>query len=94
MRAQRIEVFLPSGDTDVFEDMEFQANPQFEQIVIFTEKGAQSYSGCPWKVLADEEWTEKFRKLMGEAEAVEMEQALKMIAAAKGGPEATGWFHG
>ncbi len=94
MKAKRIEVFLPTDGSDVYEDIEFQANPQFEQIVIFTDDGAVSYSGCPWKVLADDEWTEKFHELMGEAESLEMEQAKKMIAAAKGGPEATGWFHG
>lgn len=94
MKAKRVQVFLPNGEIETFEDTEFQANPQFEQIVVFTDEGALSFSGCPWKVLADEEWTERFHELMGEAESLEMEQAKKMLAAARGGPENTGWFHG
>lgn len=92
MKAQRIEIFLPTGESDVYEDTEFQANPQFEQIIVFAPKGAVSYSGCPWKVKVDEDWTDKFHELMGDAETVEMDQARKMIAAAKGSGD-SGWFH-
>ena len=52
-KAKRVTVFMPvEGETQVFENVEFQSSPEINLISIFTDKGRKSimFSGLNFQI--------------------------------------------
>ena len=75
------------GETQVFENVEFQSNPEVNIIAIFPEKGKQSimFSGLSFQVEMSEEDAKESYEMAQKAHAMSKEQ-MKMMLERETGP--------
>ena len=87
-KAKKITIFMPAeGETQVFENVEFQSNPEVNIIAIFPEKGKQSimFSGLSFQVEMSEEDAKESYEMAQKAHAMSKEQ-MKMMLERETGP--------
>ena len=87
-RAKKITVFMPTeGETLVFENVEFQSNPEINLISIFTNKGKNSimFSGLSFQIDMHEDDSKEAYEMALKAHSMSKEQ-MKMMLDRETGP--------
>ena len=87
-RAKKITVFMPTeGETQVFENVEFQSNPEINLISIFTNKGKNSimFSGLSFQIDMHEDDSKEAYEMALKAHSMSKEQ-MKMMLDRETGP--------
>ena len=87
-KAKKVTVFMPTeGETQVFENVEFQSNPEINLISIFTNKGKNSimFSGLSFQIDMHEDDSKAAYEMALKAHSLSKEQ-MKMILDREPGP--------
>ena len=87
-RAKKVTVFMPTeGETQVFENVEFQSNPEINLISIFTNKGKNSimFSGLSFQIDMHEDDSKEAYEMALKAHSMSKEQ-MKMMLDRETGP--------
>ena len=81
-RAKKITVFMPTeGETQVFEKVEFQSNPEVNLLSIFTSKGKNStmFSGLSFQIEMHEDDSKEAYEIGQKAHSMSKEQMKTML---------------
>ena len=87
-KAKKVTVFMPTeGETQVFENVEFQSNPEINLISIFTNKGKNSimFSGLRFQIDMHEDDSKEAYEMALKAHSMSKEQ-MKMMLDRETGP--------
>ena len=87
-KAKKITIFLPEdGETQVFENVEFQSSPEVNLISIFPGKGKESiiFSGLSFQVEMSENDAKESYDMAQKAHSMSKEQ-MKMMLERETGP--------
>ncbi|MAP84769.1 MAG: hypothetical protein CMF83_03460 [Candidatus Marinimicrobia bacterium] len=87
-KAKKVTVFMPTeGETQVFENVEFQSNPEINLISIFTNKGKNSimFSGLSFQIDMHEDDSKEAYEMALKAHSMSKEQ-MKMMLDRETGP--------
>lgn len=88
LKAKKITVFMPTdGETEIFNNIEFQSNPEVNILAIFTNKGKESimFSGLSFKVEMEENDAKESYDMAQKAHSMSKEQ-MKMMLERENGP--------
>ena len=81
-RANKITVFLPGdGETQVFEDVKFQSNPEVGVLAVFPGEGKEAlvFSGLSFRIEMDEKGAKESFEMAEKAHKVSREQMKQMF---------------
>ena len=81
-RAKKITVFLPGdGETQVFEDVKFQSNPEVGVLAVFPGEGKEAlvFSGLSFRIEMDEKGAKESFEMAEKAHKVSREQMKQMF---------------
>ena len=87
-KAKKITIFMPTeGETQIFENVEFQSNPEVNLISIFPESGKKSiiFSGLNFQIEMSEEDAKDSYEMAQKAHSMSKEQ-MKMMLERETGP--------
>ena len=88
LKAKKITIFMPTeGETEVFDNVEFQSNPEVNILAIFINKGKESimFSGLSFKVEMEEKDANESYGIAQKAYSMSKEQ-MKMMLERENGP--------
>ncbi len=81
-RAKRITVFLPGdGETQVFEKVKFQSNPEVGVLAVFPGEGKEAlvFSGLSFRIEMDKDGAKESFEMAEKAHSVSREQMKQMF---------------
>ncbi len=87
-KAKKVTVFMPvEGETQVFENVEFQSSPEINLISIFTDKGRKSimFSGLNFQIDMHEDDSKEAYEMARKAHSMSKEQ-MKLMLERETGP--------
>jgi hypothetical protein len=85
-RAKKVTVFMPTeGETQVFENVEFQSNPEVNLLSIFTGKNSTIFSGLSFQIEMHEDDSKEAYEMARKSHSMSKEQ-MKMMLERETGP--------